>query len=202
MSRPGHIAVIAGVLIILSVILFFSLSACIGDGVSRDARLEEVRCTDCHEQERFLPSYHKPAGKWTKRHGHKVKTLVRPAQRVKTPLKPGHVYDCGLCHSDDACRKCHQVNRPKDHTGFWRTRGHGIKGVAQRESCAYCHDEIFCIRCLKNTKPINHRGNWNSVHGNAITTAGDAQRCSVCHPRVIAWIHVGNVAKCRLCHPQ
>lgn len=205
MSRSGHIMVIAGIAIILSVVLFFSLSTYAenGDGVPPETDLEDLQCKDCHGQDRFLPSYHMPAGKWKKRHGYRVNTLVKPGPRIKEkiPLKPGHVYDCGLCHVDDACRKCHQLNRPKNHTGFWRMRGHGIKALAERESCAYCHVETFCVRCHQNTKPINHRGNWKMVHGKAVA-GGHTERCSVCHPRIITRVHVGDSPQCLPCHPR
>ena len=203
MSGPGHIARIGAITTALSVILLFSLSTYAENGTSEEAPLEDFRCKDCHGQDRFFPSYHKPAGKWKRRHGHRVNTVVEPAQRIKAqiPLKPGHIYDCSLCHVDDACRKCHQLTRPQDHTGFWRMRGHGIRALAKRESCANCHNEVFCIRCHQNTKPINHRGNWNMVHGKAVA-GGHTERCSVCHPRIITRVHVGNSPQCTPCHPR
>ncbi len=203
MARSGHIVLIAATAIVLSVILFLSLSTYAENGPPRDARLEDLQCKDCHGQDRFLPSYHKPAGKWKRTHGHKVNTLVRPGRRIKAeiPLKPGHIYDCGLCHVDDACRKCHQLNWPKDHTGFWRMRGHGIKALAEREPCAFCHVETFCVRCHQNTKPISHRGNWKGTHPRAVA-GGHTDRCSVCHPRIITKVHVGDSPQCLFCHPR
>lgn len=161
----------------------------------------ERTCKDCHGEDRFFPSYHKPAGKWKMRHGLRVNTMVLPDREPWNIVKPGHVYDCSACHVDDACRKCHQLNRPKNHTGFWRIRGHGIKALAQRESCSNCHVETFCIRCHQNTRPINHVANWRHTHGRA---AGGAhfERCSVCHPRIITRVHVGASPQCTFCHPQ
>ena len=205
MSRPGHIPRVAAIAMILAALFFFSLSTYAEDEKQspREARSEDFRCRDCHGQDRFFPTYHKPAGKWKKRHGHKVNTMVKPSLRVqaKIGLEPGHVYNCALCHVDDACRKCHQLNRPKDHTGFWKMRGHGIRALAKRESCANCHNEAFCIRCHQNTKPINHRGNWNMVHGRVVA-AGHWERCWVCHPQTISRVHVGAVPECRYCHPE
>ena len=204
MARSSHIVLIAAIAIILSVMLFFSLSTYAENGAPEEARLENLQCKDCHGQDRFFPSYHKPAGKWKRRHGHRVNTMVKPARRIKAkiPLKPGHVYDCGLCHSDDACRKCHQLNRPQDHTGFWRMRGHGIRALAKRESCANCHNEVFCIRCHQNTKPINHRiANWRGIHPRAVA-GGHTERCSVCHPRIVTKVHVGASPRCTPCHPR
>ena len=206
MSRSGHAVLIVGIAIILSVMLFFSLSTYAedGDGLAREAHLEDLQCKDCHGRDRFLPSYHKPAGKWKRRHGHRVNTMMEPARRVKAkiPLKPGHVYDCGLCHVDDACRKCHQLNRPDDHTGFWRMRGHGIRALAKRESCAFCHVETFCVRCHQNTKPINHRiANWRGgLHATAVAGGQHAERCWVCHPRVIPLPGGSPGGNC-ICHP-
>lgn len=203
MARSGHIVLIAATAIVLSVILFLSLSTYAENGPPQEARLEDLQCKDCHGQDRFLPSYHKPAGKWKRRHGYRVKTIVEPGRRVKAniPLKPGHTYECGLCHVDDACRKCHQLNRPKDHSGFWRMRGHGIRALAGQESCAFCHVETFCIRCHQSTKPVNHRGNWKSTHPRAVA-GGHTERCSVCHPRRITKVHVGDSPQCLFCHPR
>jgi hypothetical protein len=203
MGRSGHIVLIAATAIIVPIILFLALSTYAENGIPQEARLENLQCKDCHGQDRFLPSYHMPAGKWKRRHGHKVNTLVTPGRRIKSeiPLKPGHVYDCGLCHVDDACRKCHQLNRPKDHTGFWRMRGHGIRALAEREPCAFCHVETFCVRCHQNTKPINHRGNWKGTHPRAVA-GGHTERCSVCHLRIITKVHVGDSPQCLLCHPR
>ena len=133
----------------------------------------ELDCNGCHEKNRFFPSYHKHAGKWKKRHGHKVRIFS----------KRDHANDCGVCHTDDACRKCHQLNRPKNHTGFWKMRGHGIKAVVKRETCMYCHNESFCVRCHKKTRPINHRGNWKNLHGKTIPGghSGNTNRCTICH---------------------
>jgi hypothetical protein len=105
------------------------------------------------------------------RHGLRANTIVRPDRGPRDLVKRGHVYDCNSCHVDDACRKCHQLNRPKSHTGFWRIRGHGIKGLAERESCINCHVQTFCIR-------------------------------SVCHPRIITRVQVGDLPECLFCHPR
>ena len=161
----------------------------------------ERTCKDCHGQDRFIPSYHKPAGKWKTAHGLRANTMVQPDRGPRDLVKPGHVYDCDACHADDACRKCHQLNRPRNHTGFWRIRGHGITGLAQRESCANCHVETFCVRCHQETRPINHVGNWRLTHGRA--GAGvHFERCSVCHPRIITRVQVGDLPECLFCHPR
>lgn len=204
MSRPAYTVLIAAIAVILSFVLFYSLSTYADNEAPGEGRLEEFRCKNCHGQDRFFPSYHMPAGKWKKRHGNKVNTMVMPTRRIKAeiPLKPGHKYQCGLCHVDDACRKCHQLNRPKDHTGFWKMRGHGIRALAKRESCANCHNEVFCIRCHQNTKPINHRiANWKGIHARVVA-AGHWERCWVCHPRTITRVSVGASPSCTHCHPQ
>jgi hypothetical protein len=165
-------------------------------------QMAQVRtCIDCHGEERFLPSYHKPAGKWKRRHGHRVNTMVRPDRTSRDIVKPGHVYDCNACHVDDRCRKCHQLNRPDSHTGFWRIRGHGIVGMAERDSCAYCHVESFCVRCHRTTRPINHVGKWRTNHGLAVA-AGGIESCWICHPKRIMGVHVGNAPRCLPCHPR
>ena len=163
--------------------------------------IDTGRCRDCHEKDRFLPTNHKPAGKWRKRHGYRANVMVFPDRQSWNRVKTGHAYDCAGCHVDDQCRKCHQLNRPDSHSGFWRIRGHGIRALAERDSCSVCHTETFCVRCHKSTKPINHVGNWNMLHGRAVTQA-TAERCWVCHPRVITRVRVGNTPECNYCHPQ
>ena len=162
---------------------------------------QERTCIDCHDEARFFPSYHKPAGKWRKRHGFRVNTMVRPDRKLWNIVEPGHVYDCGACHMDDQCRKCHQLTRPDSHTGFWRIRGHGIKAIAERDSCAYCHVEVFCVRCHRTTRPINHVGKWRTNHGLAVASGG-YERCWVCHPKRITRVRVGNAPECLPCHPR
>ncbi len=164
-------------------------------------KIASGKCGDCHGKDRFLPTNHKPVGKWRKRHGYRANVLVFPDRRSWNRVETGHVYDCSGCHVDDQCRKCHQLNRPDSHTGFWRIRGHGIRGLAERESCAVCHVEMFCVRCHKTTRPINHVGNWNTLHGRAVSQS-TAERCWVCHPRVISRVRVGNTPECNYCHPE
>ncbi|NVM22182.1 MAG: hypothetical protein HWN68_10440 [Desulfobacterales bacterium] len=201
MACLTHKALFVAIAVILSAVPSFSLSTYAEDAHPEEARSEDLQCKDCHGKDRFLPSYHKVAGKWKKTHGHRTRTLVTgPRVKTKIALKPGHMYDCALCHSDDACRKCHQLMRPENHTGFWKTRGHGIKALARRESCVYCHTEVFCIRCHKNTRPINHAGNWKFNHGNTIAGV-HVERCSVCHPRIITKVSFPGDPKCNPCHP-
>jgi len=226
MSRSGHIVLITGITIISSIILFSLPSTCAGNrfpgdcnachsDLSEEEQAAAVKecsecpkkkaadrtCKDCHGDDRFFPSYHKPTGKWRIRHGIRIKTMVLPDRKAWNIVKPGHCYNCNACHEYHACRKCHQLNRPKSHTGFWKIRGHGIKALAQQESCSNCHVETFCIRCHQDTRPINHVGNWRHAHGRAAAT-GYFQRCSVCHPRVITRVRVGDSPQCLSCHPR
>jgi len=143
----------------------------------------ELSCKDCHEEDRFIPTYHKEVGKWRKRHKYKA-TLQ---------IKTNHVYDCNVCHKNDACKKCHQSNRPKNHRGYWNRRGHAIKAEITRESCNVCHNEVFCIRCHSNTKPYYHRGSWFERHTNK------TNRCRVCHPRIIR-LNNSPGGNCSQCH--
>jgi len=199
MPRPSYKVLITGTTIIVSIMLCVVAST---DAENRFVKKAAERtCTDCHGKDRFLPSYHKPAGKWKVRHGTRVGTMVWPDRREGNLVKPGHVYDCDACHAQDACRKCHQLNRPQNHTGFWRIRGHGIRAIAEREPCHNCHVETFCVRCHQRTRPINHVGNWRHTHGRALAS-GYFERCSVCHQRIIGRVHVGNSPQCLYCHPR
>jgi len=129
-------------------------------------------CKDCHERTRFVPSNHRL--RWTSRHGR---------LSDKGLGQKSHGNDCNSCHEQAACNACHRLQRPKDHTGFFRIRGHGIQAEINRKSCETCHQESYCIRCHRETRPLNHRGLWKYSHGLAIPggKTGSIRNCGLCH---------------------
>ncbi|MBU1168573.1 MAG: hypothetical protein KKD44_03320 [Proteobacteria bacterium] len=137
-------------------------------------------CRDCHP-ESFTPGYHQ--GAWLKTHGIKTGTI---------PDRITHGKDCGTCHGEPSCTRCHQTMKPKSHSGFFRLRGHGLKAAIENRSCRTCHRESFCIQCHRETKPMNHKGAFRYTHGYAIPGGGVNERgkCSVCH----------NTSWCASCH--
>jgi len=133
-------------------------------------------CKDCHQRTGLVPSNHRL--EWTSRHG-----------RVKAKGSGSQVHgnDCKACHQQNACNACHRSQRPKNHTGFFRIRGHGIQAEMNRKLCGTCHKESYCIRCHRETRPLNHRGLWKYSHGRVIPggKTGSIKNCGLCH--VQAW---------------
>jgi hypothetical protein len=133
-------------------------------------------CAICHEETRKTtrpPSHEGPA--WMRIHG----------RSVAQGLGLAHPENCNLCHSKGYCDNCHHVEKPRDHTEFFRQRGHGIRAGIERERCMACHEENFCVRCHRDTKPRDH---FTAVWGGRISNhclrchepLGES-RCSVCH---------------------
>lgn len=128
-------------------------------------------CSDCHLK-KFLPESH--GGLWRNSH---------TRYDAGKGYKKKHGQDCSACHKQPVCTSCHKTIAPKNHTGFFRTRGHGLKASIERNSCTTCHRESACIRCHRSTKPLNHRGQWQYLHGLAIPggKTGSTGKCAVCH---------------------
>ena len=146
-------------------------------------------CTECHEpvstacetchvpgtfDKRIPPAGHR--GAWLDFHG------------VEGELNQAglHGKDCYTCHRQNDCVACHMTEPPRDHTNFWRTRGHGFMAGGNRDRCANCHRQDFCVRCHNETAPRSHIGSWERRH------------CT--------WCHLGSgsspVENCRVCHRQ
>jgi len=142
---------------------------CLGCHAARDVA---GSCTDCHGAARFRPAGHDQG--WARRHGRLagLRATARHGER------------CADCHRGDGCRACHQRQQPRDHTGYWRLRGHGLRAAGDRERCAACHVEAYCIRCHRETPPQSHRGGqWVRRHGQVIPgwLAGELGNCQLCH---------------------
>lgn len=133
-------------------------------------------CSTCHKAaKRLEPEAHQ--ANWIKRHGMESEFA-----------EGGHGKDCSTCHAKRECVECHTQTAPKDHTNFWRTRGHGIEARMDRERCLTCHKQDSCVRCHSETVPRNHRGAWLDNHCRAChlksSFTPENNRCAVCHRQI------------------
>lgn len=144
-----------------------------------------------------MPASHK--GDWIRYHGTQVDLNMNMA------AQQGRA--CYACHDRADCIECHGTYTPRDHNGFWRTRGHGLSASGNRELCQVCHRQDYCVRCHQETTPSTHRGNWDSdrhcqwCHFEGGLTPADS--CSVCHKRAThtSAPHAVNPAvDCSTCH--
>jgi len=156
------------------------------DGIPEESAVPKAECMDCHAQSGLTnrceechqsiradlpPDSH--GGLWTSTHGQVVR---REDSRS--------VHQCGMCHSDSSCSTCHQEQRPRDHTNYWRRRGHGIAVALDRSRCATCHQSDACDRCHESVRPVSHRGSFGSPRNTHCVTchfpvAGEG--CVTCH---------------------
>lgn len=137
-------------------------------------------------------------GNWLQYHGRTV------ALTGSSSAESGKA--CLACHERNDCVKCHMTNPPKDHTNFWRTRGHGLTAAVNNERCVTCHRQDYCVACHNETTPRSHTAGWQARHctwchfGSRIAPADN---CSVCHktaPHTSAPHPVSGSLDCALCH--
>lgn len=139
---------------------------------AKSISLGEKQCARCHGEavDRQKPVSHAKA--WSFRHG----------KAAEWRFLEQHGEDCFLCHQKRECVTCHLTRRPKDHTGLWRVRMHGVAATFDRDRCRQCHETGTCISCHRRTKPLNHRGAWGVAHGLAAKVKS-SEKCAVCHSR-------------------
>jgi len=89
--------------------------------------------------------------------------------------------NCELCHTEKTCIQCHRVEQPKNHTNYWRQRGHGATADLDRSGCRVCHSEDFCTRCHQSVAPQSHRANWDTRHCVGCHLPLKGNSCAVCH---------------------
>jgi hypothetical protein len=145
--------------------------------------------------------YPKPGshrGNWSEYHGRSVGAGGGSAGRPPAA--------CLVCHERRDCITCHTMIMPRDHTNFWRTRGHGLMAEGNRERCLACHRQDYCIRCHSETAPRTHTASWRQRHctqchyGSGGSVAGN---CTVCHKRAMhasAPHPINPGMNCALCH--
>ncbi|MCU0963293.1 MAG: cytochrome c3 family protein [Pirellulaceae bacterium] len=133
-------------------------------------------CDLCHERlnRSVRPPSHEGAA-WMRNHGRDPAAV---AMR-------GHQDSCTLCHAQSSCNRCHQIERPADHTEYFRWQGHGIASGLERERCTVCHQEHFCVRCHRETRPRNHAiASWGGSQSNHCLYCHEpvgSENCVVCH---------------------
>jgi Cytochrome c3 len=75
-----------------------------------------LACERCHGKDlkRVRPADHD--GAWPIEHGKQATWRVWDK----------HGKTCSECHRPTTCTACHDQQRPRDHTGLWRERAHGL----------------------------------------------------------------------------
>ncbi len=144
-------------------------------------------CSFCHSEWRrdVKPGSHKQM--WRVTHG----------EEIKFGISKESAYYCKACHEEDLCVRCHLVEKPRSHTEFFRTRGHGIEAEINRERCTTCHRQDFCIHCHADTRPRSHTASWGPApyrHCNQCHTSMTGISCGVCHKMSAAGAAAGHMA--------
>jgi hypothetical protein len=135
-------------------------------------------CQTCHVPGSYDTKVAAPShrGNWVNFHG----------SAAKLNAAGQHGKDCLTCHVKNDCESCHNTQPPKDHTNFWRTRGHGLMAAGNKERCDNCHRQDFCVACHNETAPRTHIGGWERFrhcpwcHVDS-SFSGSQDNCSVCH---------------------
>ncbi len=194
---------------------FFLIAAgllCANRGCEKPVRVEHppleqgMGCAACHDDGRTRET--RPPGhnsQWIRGHGEFIHQ-----NGFKTETY------CTVCHNQSQCSRCHQQEAPRNHTEFWRLKGHGIAAGLDRASCFTCHHGVdSCQRCHATTAPLDHSAAWGAPSNRhclgchfPLTSAG-AERCAVCHtgtpshasapPQPANALHISN-ANCQTCH--
>lgn len=116
-------------------------------------------------------------GDWARNHGLHAQVDINEAGQTGGT--------CVTCHEKNDCVSCHAQTMPRDHTGLWRTRGHGLTASVNRERCLYCHRQDYCVRCHNETAPRSHTAGWVTRHCQWCHLEGTRPGggCGVCHKR-------------------
>ncbi len=149
-------------------------------------------CIACHEERELstdCATCHRTYNNETPPQNHNANWLAHHGLESYLVEEGKHGRDCSTCHAQTECMECHTQDAPRDHTNFWRQRGHGIESSMNRERCLVCHTQDSCVRCHDETSPRNHRGAWGRTHCGACHTDGgftpDDNNCAVCHRRAV-----------------
>jgi hypothetical protein len=179
---------LAAALVVFCALLFPLLAAGAGGEGGKTAPEEKIP----------FPRPRSHQGNWIEYHGKTV------AAEGNSPGSPGKA--CIVCHERNDCIACHNMQPPRDHTNFWRTRSHGLSAAGNRERCFICHRQDFCIRCHSETAPRTHTAGWRTRHctwchyGSGFVPADN---CVVCHKQALhasAPHPVSAALNCSLCH--
>lgn len=131
-------------------------------------------CRSCHTE---LSLDRPPPGHeflWLERHGDLVRSEPDAVERLR----------CSTCHGESSCQDCHLNQPPRDHTSFWRRRGHSQMAAFERDRCSTCHDSDSCNRCHAEVEPSSHRASWGGTRNDHCLSCHFPLRlegCFTCH---------------------
>ena len=151
---------------------------------------EKNGCALCHKtiDRNWQPASHK--ADWKQLHGKAVGFMTKESSER-----------CNTCHTQEWCFRCHREEKPRNHTNYWRTRGHNVAAEVDRQACKACHQPDFCIRCHRSSAPP-WETHLTSAHARARLGTSE-QYCINCHftsggrlapHRNPGWVH------CLQCH--
>lgn len=166
-------------------------SAGTGEVIPLDSKLTMEECIVCHTESgkrNTCEDCHSVLGRATEPRTHDKDWLRAHGPRYLLcdgmPDKGGWVNRCEICHSKTDCQSCHKEQMPRNHTNFWRLKGHSLMTSIDRSRCWTCHRSDFCDRCHEGTPPRNHTATWGSPlnrHCNNCHGPGQGQTCATCH---------------------
>ena len=140
-------------------------------GIREKAHRWRMDCAVCHVDMNPQTPPPNHSQNWTRRHG-------------ALGTEPDHV--CGVCHSDESCRECHQVTMPSSHNNLWRLKTHGMQAEWNRSKCLVCHQQDSCDACHADTRPLSHNAGWRQNHClNCHPSKSTGSGCTVCHETAI-----------------
>ncbi len=147
-------------------------------------------CVDCHTQKGLstdCATCHKTY-ELIEPDDHKINWIAQHGVESMLAGENEHGKSCSTCHAKSECKECHTQKAPRDHTNFWRQRGHGIMAGMDRDKCLVCHRQDACVRCHRETAPRNHKGAWKSTHCGAChlqsSFTPENNTCAVCHRQI------------------
>lgn len=94
------------------------------------------------------------------------------------------VNDCAMCHTEQTCNACHQVEQPASHDVYFARRGHGLHARMDRDSCSTCHTPDSCDQCHSVSAPITHVGGFGGTMANHCVGCHvpvQGETCFTCH---------------------
>ena len=141
-------------------------------GIREKAHRWGMDCAACHTglDRSTPPPNHRQ--NWMRRHG-------------ALGIEPDNV--CGVCHSEQSCRECHQVTMPASHNNLWRLKTHGMQAEWNRSRCLVCHQQDSCDACHADTRPQSHNAGWRQNHClNCHPSKSTGSGCTVCHETTIS----------------
>ena len=178
-------------------------------------RARHAQCTDCHEQERFLPARYdvaRHAAIYPLTGAHAAVPCIRChvlTEGARVRLFASTPRECRQCHGDPHgqqferemakgdCTACHRQDtatfniRPYDHA---RRTGYSLTGAHEKADCADCHREqrvgapgepLHWARVYRGTPVACDACHWDVHRGQF--KQNDKQDCQRCHGSTQSW---------------